>query len=132
MSNDSSIRSQRNLGMDALRGLAVLLMIEQHVGIWLWKGALPGESSWDYPFLLAFNALGGGAAPLFIALAGMGSSIFVYRRLAALKDPDGIGAVARGGGPTDRGCTFSGCGCDRSHAAFGPERGHPSSGCYPT
>ncbi len=63
--------------LDALRGLAVFLMIEQHVGIWMWRGPAPGETLWDHPFLVVFNALGGGAAPLFVSLAGVGSALFV-------------------------------------------------------
>jgi uncharacterized membrane protein len=31
----------------------------------------------DYPLLVFFNALGGGAAPLFVTLAGVGSALFV-------------------------------------------------------
>ncbi len=70
---------KRIYGLDALRGIAVFLMIEQHVGIWLWHGPnrAAGEKIFDYPFLVGFNALGGGAAPLFVTLAGVGSALFV-------------------------------------------------------
>jgi uncharacterized membrane protein len=68
------------LGLDALRGIAVLLMIEQHLGVWLWVGPGKGESMANYPGLLAFNALGGGAAPAFVTLAGIGSSLLVSKR----------------------------------------------------
>jgi uncharacterized membrane protein len=71
-----SARRPRRHGLDALRGLAVLLMIEQHVGIWLWEGPGRGESLADHPVLVGFNALGGGAAPLFVCLAGVGSALF--------------------------------------------------------
>jgi uncharacterized membrane protein len=71
---------QRMLGLDALRGIAVLLMIEQHLGVWLWVGPGKGETMTDYPGLLAFNALGGGAAPAFVTLAGIGSSLLVSKR----------------------------------------------------
>ncbi len=71
---------QRLLGLDALRGIAVLLMIEQHLGVWLWTGPGPGETLENYPGLLAFNALGGGAAPAFVTLAGIGSSLLVSKR----------------------------------------------------
>lgn len=67
---------QRLLSLDALRGLAVLLMIEQHLGVWLWRGPDPGLGRTDYPLLIGFNALGGGAAPLFVTLAGVGSALF--------------------------------------------------------
>jgi uncharacterized membrane protein len=75
-----SDRSSRLFGLDALRGVAVLLMIEQHMGIWLWKGPDPGRSHFDYPLLAGFNALGGGAAPLFVTLAGIGSSLMITKR----------------------------------------------------
>jgi uncharacterized membrane protein len=70
----------RLLGLDALRGIAVLLMIEQHLGVWLWSGPAKGETMENYPGLLAFNALGGGAAPAFVTLAGIGSSLLVSKR----------------------------------------------------
>lgn len=68
---------RRRFGLDALRGVAVFLMIEQHVGIWLWRGPDPGRWFGDYPVLVAFNALGGMAAPLFVTLAGTGSALFI-------------------------------------------------------
>lgn len=58
-----------------MRGVAVLLMIEQHVGIWLWRGPGPDLTRADYPGLVAFNAFGGYGAPLFIGLAGIGSAL---------------------------------------------------------
>ncbi len=58
-----------------MRGVAVLLMIEQHVGIWLWRGPDAGLTRFDYPGLVAFNAIGGYGAPLFIGLAGVGSAL---------------------------------------------------------
>lgn len=69
--------SRRLLSLDALRGIAVFLMIEQHVGIWMWRGPGPGQTHNDFPVLVGFNALGGMAAPLFVSLAGMGSALFV-------------------------------------------------------
>ena len=79
----------RKLGLDALRGIAVFLMIEQHVGVWLWQGPGPGETMGkNYPGLLAFNALGGGAAPLFITLAGMGSALLAHSRFKKGESPD--------------------------------------------
>lgn len=72
-------RSSRIYGLDALRGIAVFLMIEQHVGIWLWDQPRLrfAELVKQYPLHFAFNALGGGAAPLFVTLAGVGSALFV-------------------------------------------------------
>lgn len=71
--------STRILGIDVLRGVAVLLMIEQHLGVWLWQGPAKGETVANYPGLLTFNALGGGAAPLFVSLAGMGSAMLLHK-----------------------------------------------------
>lgn len=65
--------------LDALRGVAVFLMIEQHLGVWLWRGVQRGETLADHWYLVAFNALGGGAAPLFVTLAGVGTSLFAVR-----------------------------------------------------
>jgi uncharacterized membrane protein len=70
----------RMCGLDALRGIAVFLMIEQHMGVWLWAGVPRGkalEGAWP---LVAFNALGGGAAPMFITLAGVGTSLLARSR----------------------------------------------------
>jgi uncharacterized membrane protein len=71
---------KRLLGLDALRGIAVFLMIEQHLGVWLWRGPGLGERMSDYPGLLVFNALGGGAAPAFVTLAGIGASLLASKR----------------------------------------------------
>lgn len=57
-------------------------MIEQHLGVWLWRGPATGHSYGDYPILLAFNALGGGAAPMFVTLAGIGTSLLAQKRSA--------------------------------------------------
>jgi uncharacterized membrane protein len=70
-------KKRRLLSLDALRGIAVFLMIEQHVGIWVWRGVERGKSLFDYPYLVGFNALGGMAAPLFVTLAGVGSALFI-------------------------------------------------------
>jgi uncharacterized membrane protein len=79
----------RLLGLDALRGIAVFLMIEQHLGVWLWRGLAPGESmTRDYLGLMIFNALGGGAAPAFVTLAGIGSSLLASSRTARGQNPD--------------------------------------------
>lgn len=65
--------ADRFLFVDALRGLAVVLMVEQHLGIWL--TALHKASGGLLPALMAFNALGGAAAPLFVLLAGVGTAL---------------------------------------------------------
>ncbi len=74
---DAPPKPRRRLALDALRGLAVFLMIEQHVGIWMWEGPAIGMKQTDYPLLIGFNALGGMAAPLFVTLAGCGSAMMV-------------------------------------------------------
>lgn len=76
----------RDLRLDLLRGVAVLLMTEQHLGIWLvnyrkyWGSLGP---------LVLLNMLGGMAAPLFVLLAGVGASY-------ALEKGGARGAFVRG------------------------------------
>ncbi|MEZ4453936.1 MAG: DUF418 domain-containing transporter [Nannocystaceae bacterium] len=72
----SAPASDRLLALDALRGVAVFLMMEQHMGVWLWSGANHGGAP---TALVAFNALGGAAAPLFVTLAGVGTSLSLRR-----------------------------------------------------
>ncbi len=67
----------RLLSLDALRGLAVFLMMEQHMGVWLYHSTAGVRTPW---YLIAFNALGGAAAPLFITLAGVGTSLSLQRQ----------------------------------------------------
>jgi uncharacterized membrane protein len=80
-----SPRAGRNrlLGLDALRGIAVVLMIEQHLGVWLWRGPRSGESVRLQLGFLLFNALGGAAAPLFVTLAGIGAILLANSRAEA-------------------------------------------------
>src|SRR5690349_4071162 len=86
---DATTTKPRLLGLDALRGIAVFLMIEQHLGVWLWHGPARGETlEHDYLGLMIFNALGGGAAPAFVTLAGIGSSLLVTARLLRDQNPD--------------------------------------------
>ena len=67
----------RLLSLDALRGLAVFLMMEQHMGVWLYQSTAGERTPW---YLVAFNALGGAAAPLFITLAGVGTSLSLQKQ----------------------------------------------------
>lgn len=71
----ASPKSSRLSGLDALRGVAVILMVGQHLCMWLWRGPLPGQSQLDYPLILSISAAGGLAAPLFITLAGCGAAL---------------------------------------------------------
>lgn len=63
--------------MDTLRGLAVLLMVQQHLQTWLWK------EKWfsyaltfhEHPFMIVMNFCGSFAAPLFLLVAGAGAML---------------------------------------------------------
>jgi uncharacterized membrane protein len=70
-------QSIRIAGLDILRGIAVILMVQQHTGFWFWnnKGSM-AASMGEYPLMVIINGLGGLAAPLFILLAGTGSALF--------------------------------------------------------
>ncbi len=63
----------RWLNIDALRGLAVLLMITQHVTYWLC--GLP-SGNW---IVRITGAMGGLAAPIFVTLAGVGATLTATR-----------------------------------------------------
>ncbi len=63
---------QRRPGIDALRGLAVLLMITQHVAYWF--GVLRAKQ-----VILVTGALGGLAAPIFVTLSGVGVALSIQR-----------------------------------------------------
>ena len=77
--DESPTTARRIDSFDLLRGVAVLLMMEQHLGVWLWRGPAPGHRITDYPVLLGINILGGGAAPAFLMLAGVGAALFLGR-----------------------------------------------------
>jgi len=62
--------------LDLLRGIAVLLMVQQHTGFWFWnEGGAMGSLLHKYPVMVTINGLGGLAAPLFIILAGAGTAL---------------------------------------------------------
>lgn len=65
--------------LDALRGLAVLLMLEVHLGYW-WAKSLPEDNA----LVAAGTILGGMAAPVFFVLSGAGLS------LSRRREPDGF------------------------------------------
>jgi uncharacterized membrane protein len=70
----------RLLSLDALRGVAVILMMTQHLGVWLWQVEEPHRGVIaQAPVYMAINGLGGLAAPIFITLAGVGTSLMVAR-----------------------------------------------------
>jgi uncharacterized membrane protein len=67
--------------LDALRGVAVVLMMEQHLMAWFWN------QPWnnlvrlisEYPLIIGANGLGGLAAPLFLVCAGAGAVLMLER-----------------------------------------------------
>lgn len=65
--------SHRLESIDALRGIAVLLMIQQHVLYWL------SSDTFNSKLVLGLGGLGGLAAPIFVTLAGVGSSLSAQR-----------------------------------------------------
>jgi uncharacterized membrane protein len=84
----------RLLSLDALRGVAVVLMMEQHLGVWLWHVADPTRAGVaQAPLYMAINGLGGLAAPTFITLAGVGTSLLVASRTAADPAAPGLDAT---------------------------------------
>ncbi len=66
----------RIYSLDFLRGIAVILMVQQHTGYWFWNaGGDMGSLIGEYPLMVIINGLGGLAAPLFILLAGIGAAL---------------------------------------------------------
>jgi uncharacterized membrane protein len=70
------------LGLDAVRGVAVVLMMEQHMAVWLWHASPLRSPIAQAPVLMALNGLGGLAAPTFITLAGAGTTLLSSARQA--------------------------------------------------
>ncbi len=80
---NNSQTANRLKSLDALRGIAVILMVQQHLGYWLWDMDRKTVSMYDmlqsHPLFVVFNGLGGIAAPLFIFLAGCGT-VFLKKK----------------------------------------------------
>lgn len=74
----SSEANKRITGLDLLRGIAVILMVQQHTGFWFWnnQGSMASSMN-DYTLMVIVNGLGGMAAPLFITLAGIGAALML-------------------------------------------------------
>lgn len=94
------MKPERSTSIDALRGIAVVLMIQQHLGVWLTR--LGGPRSFVAGPLISLNFLGGFAAPLFVTLAGWG--------LAYLTHPDASGRGTSSSSLARRGCVLYGFG----------------------
>lgn len=75
-------RAERFGYVDALRGLAVVLMVQQHLGVWLTSLGKLGTGL--LPLMMSLNALGGAAAPLFVFLAGVGTTLGAHLSGSAL------------------------------------------------
>jgi uncharacterized membrane protein len=84
--------------IDSLRGIAVILMVQQHLGAWLWdfpwSRIRTGFS--EHPLFITLNGLGGFAAPLFILLAGAGAVLFLRNHTAAALIKRGFALIAFG------------------------------------
>lgn len=63
--------------IDALRGLAVILMVQQHLQSWLWskQWLSYGITFPQHPFILSLNFLGNFSAAIFLIVAGFGSAV---------------------------------------------------------
>lgn len=73
---EESKQFSRINSLDLLRGIAVVLMVQQHTGYWFWNAGGHMESLMPkFPVMVTVNGLGGLAAPLFILLAGTGTSL---------------------------------------------------------
>ena len=92
------IKKSRITGIDALRGLAVILMVEQHMGIWLWDKSDRLMDFFSFPVIISLNAMGGFAAPAFITLSGVGAVLLTERfpRSDAMLAKRGIMVIAFG------------------------------------
>ncbi|TAL38503.1 MAG: DUF1624 domain-containing protein [Spirochaetes bacterium] len=75
-------RPERNPGLDALRGLAIILMVQQHLMAWLWSEPWVNMTAIfkAHPFMMALNSTGAFSAPLFVMLAGAGSAYLFASR----------------------------------------------------
>lgn len=63
--------------IDALRGFAVVLMVQQHLISWLWnkQWISYGITFPEHPIMLSFNFLGNFSAAIFLMVSGIGSAM---------------------------------------------------------
>lgn len=74
--------------IDAYRGLAVILMVQQHLQNWLWykQWLSYGVTFTEHPFMLTLNFIGNFPAAMFLISAGVGSAILYDNRTASRYD----------------------------------------------
>lgn len=72
--NNIVLTKERINYIDALRGLAIIGSLDQHIGMWLYEGNIM-----DNPLMLAINGMGGFAGPLFVTLAGLSALLLTQR-----------------------------------------------------
>ncbi len=74
-------KTERLQYLDALRGFAVILMLQQHLGVWLWNAPFQNFALMisEHPVFMAFNGAGGIAAPIFITLSGAGAFLMIKK-----------------------------------------------------
>jgi len=93
LSGDKSLvrGQQRQLGIDALRGIAVIFMLLQHLLSWFWDitGQELRAHLAEHTLSVTLLTLGNLSAPLFIVLAGVGSVFFLQ------KHPEGSLSLVR-------------------------------------
>jgi uncharacterized membrane protein len=73
LSKTKAVGLNRWLHLDALRGVAVILMVGQHMNYWLYGQP---QGNWGGRTI---GALGGLAAPIFVTLSGLGAALSVER-----------------------------------------------------
>lgn len=76
-----SLKNNRLEYLDFAKGLAVIFMIVQHIGIWMWK--LPWSKVManfsDHIIYVSLNTLSGLSAPIFIFSAGTGAFLLMKK-----------------------------------------------------
>ncbi len=72
--------TDRNNTLDLFRGVALILMIEQHLGSWLWTGLQGANTFTDHPIIVLTSLLGGLAAPMFIIATGIGATYLFAKK----------------------------------------------------
>lgn len=74
----------RILNLDFWRGMAVVWMVNEHLLSWLWQGP-SYEGFWGLAVVYTLAALGGLAAPMFLALSAHAQALAVHRGALQVK-----------------------------------------------